>query len=98
MSLQDLKEHGVLLPEEEWGDHSLSTTVPQGRLLASFALAVASLVSIYTGNGGRWTWVGLGGFLIGLYAITVICDRAVSRQRRRVEEERDSIGTAAPEA
>lgn len=91
MSLEDLREHGVLLPEEEWGRHRLETTVPQPVLLMAFALAVASLVAIYVGGGGAWTWIGLGGFLFGLYSIAVICDRAVMGQRRRVRDERSEI-------
>lgn len=88
MSLQDLKDHGVLLPEEEWGTHSLETTVPQVPLLAAFAMAVAALVAVFRGDGRTWTWIGVGGFLVALYTITLICDRAVAKQRRRVAEER----------
>lgn len=88
MSLQDLKDHGVLLPEGEWGEHSLETTVPQGALLLAFAVAVAALVAVFLGNGGTWTWIGLGVFLCTIYVITVVCDRAVVGQRRRVVEER----------
>lgn len=88
MSLEDLKEHGVLLPEEERGTHSLETTVSQGWILAAFAVAVLSLGAIYFGGGALWTWVGLGGFLVALYGIVWICDRAVVRQRERVRRER----------
>ena len=40
-----------LLPEEEWGQHRLETTVSEGRLGAAFGLAVPSLVGIYLGAG-----------------------------------------------
>ena len=91
MSIRDLEEHGVLLPEDEWGARSLETSVPQGRLLGAFAVAVVSLVAAYVGDGGRLTWVGLGSFLVSLFAITLICDRAIERLRRRVGEERGQM-------
>lgn len=88
MSLLDLKEHGVLLPEEEWGKHSLDTTVPQGLLLLSFGVAIVALVLVYLGGGELLTWVGIVTFLVDLFVITLMCDRAVVRLRRRTRSER----------
>ena len=88
MSIDDLREQGVLLPEEEWGEHELRTTVHVVPLAAGFMVAVASLVVIYVGDGGMLTWVGSGVFLVALYAVTWMCDRAVLRQRERFREER----------
>ena len=88
MSIDDLREQGVLLPEEEWGQHELETTVHVLPLAAGFTVAVASLVVIYLGDGGTLTWVGSGVFLVALYAVTWMCDRAVLRQRERFREER----------
>lgn len=88
MSLRDLEDHGVLLPEDEWGAHSLETTVPEVPLLVMFVVAVVALVVVFFGNGGAWTWIGLGTFLLALCGITSVCDRAVTRQRRRTEDER----------
>lgn len=93
MTIEDLREHGVLLPEEEWGTHRLESTTRQVPLLAAFALAAASLVVLYLGDGGTWTWGGTATFLVCLAAITWMCDRAVRRQRRRVGRERSE---AAP--
>ncbi|MGK7313421.1 MAG: hypothetical protein ACN0LA_14490 [Candidatus Longimicrobiales bacterium M2_2A_002] len=89
MSMEDLREHGVLLPEEEWGEHRLETTVPQGRLATGFVIAVLGLLSIYFGAGGLWTWVGLVVFLVALYWIIWVCDRAVVAQRERFRHERE---------
>ena len=89
MSMEDLREHGVLLPEEEWGQHRLENTVPQGRLAAGFAIAVAGIVSIYLGAGGRWTWIGLVVFLVALYWIVWTCDRGILAQRERFRRERE---------
>lgn len=88
MSMDDLRSQGVLLPEEEWGSHRLETTVPQGRLAAGFVLAVAAVVTMYLGDGGTWTWIGLGGFLVALYGSVWVLDVAVTRQRERTRQER----------
>lgn len=88
MSIDDLRDQGVLLPEEEWGEHRLETTVPLLPLAVGYVAAVASLVVIYVGGGGLVTWIGAGAFLVALYAVTWMCDRAVLRQRRRVRRER----------
>lgn len=88
MSQDDLREHGVLLPESEWGRHRLETTVPQGPIAAAFAVATAAAATMYAGGGGAWTWIGVVVFLVALYAIVWICDRAVTRQRARTRAER----------
>lgn len=88
MTIEDLREQGVLLPEEEWGSHRLETTVPQVPLAVAFLVAAAALVAAYLGDGGAATWIGVGVFLASLYAITWMVDRAVFRQRRRVRRER----------
>lgn len=92
MSQQDLEAHGVLLPEEEWGEHALKTTVPQTGLAALFILAVVAIVAMYVGDGARLTWIALGVFLLALYAITWLCDRAVRKQRQRFRAERREDG------
>lgn len=96
MTIEDLRAHGVLLPEEEWGAHRLESTTRELPLLAVFGLAAAALGTAYVGNGGPWTWVGVGVFLACLAGITWLCDRAVLRQRRRVRRERSrGPGTAS---
>lgn len=94
MTLEDLREQDVLLPEEEWGAHRLETTVPEWPLAATFAVAAAALVAAYLGDGGTLTWIGVVVFLVTLYAITWIVDRAVLRQRRRFRRERREWGEA----
>lgn len=85
MGLEDLKEQNVLLPEQRWGKHSLDTTVPKGWLLLVFAAALASLAATYLGDGGTPTWIGVGGFLVSIYAATILCDRAIESQRQRMK-------------
>jgi uncharacterized membrane protein YhhN len=88
VTIEDLREQGVLLPEEEWGTHSLETTTRPWGLMAAFLVAAAGLVVALLGDGGALTWAGIGTFLVMLYALTWMCDRAVVRQRRRVRRER----------
>lgn len=91
MSLDDLRKHGILLPEAEWGQHRLETTVAEGPMAAAFGMALAAVTAIYLGGGGPWTWVGLVVFLVTLLAIIVICDRAIERLRARTRRERRAL-------
>lgn len=88
MTLEDLREQGVLLPEKRWGKHELTTTVAKWWLLAALAAAAGGVGVALAGDGGWLTWVGIGVFLVALSTATVLCDRAVVRQRRRMEGER----------
>lgn len=92
MTIEDLREHGVLLPEEEWGKADLETTARETPLLLTFLVAGGALVAAYLGDGGALTWIGTGVFLVCLCAITWMCDRAVLRQRRRVADRRGAKG------
>lgn len=97
MTIEDLREQDVLLPEEEWGSHRLETTVPEWPLAGAFLVAAASLVAAYVGDGGMPTWIGIGVFLAMIYVITGLVDRAVTRQRERFQRERrgvDEVGGA----
>lgn len=97
MTIEDLREHGVLLPEDEWGQHELETTVPEWPLLLAFVAAAVAWVLAFLGNGALLTWVAVGAFLVLLYAITWMCDRAVTRQREKFRRERgDEEGPAGP--
>lgn len=89
MSIEDLEQHGVLLPKEEWGTHQLETTTSQVSLLFMFSLSVLGCVLTWYGNGNAWTWLGIGLFLVTFFLVILMCDRAIRRQRRRTKEERD---------
>lgn len=91
MSLEDLKEHGVVLPEEEWGAHRLETTVPEWTVTAIIAVAVGAIVVAYVGDGSASTWVGVALYILALFGVVWICDRATLRQRRRVRRERKEV-------
>lgn len=95
MSLDDLRNHGVILPEKEWGTRSLKTTVPLLPALAGFVAAAAGLALAYLGDGRAVTWVGVCLFMGAFFFLTWLCDRAVSAQRRRVRKGRRKKGKPA---
>lgn len=97
MTIDDLREHGVLLPEEEWGTHELETTVPEWPLLAAFVAAAVAWVLAFLGDGGLLTWIAVAAFLVLLYAVTWTCDRAVTRQRDKFRRERREEDIHGPE-
>ncbi|UCC47351.1 MAG: hypothetical protein JSV41_07510 [Gemmatimonadota bacterium] len=88
MTIDDLREQGVLLPEEEWGKHSLKTTAPRLPLAVALLVATAGCALMLLGDGGILTWVGVALFIVTLYASTWMLDRAVARQRERARRER----------
>lgn len=91
MGLEELDEAGVLLPEEEWGEHELKTTVHQVPMLIGSILAVVGWVMAYLGGGHLLTWVGIAAFLVAFFAIIWMCDRAVTRQRKRFRREHEKV-------
>ena len=93
MTIEDLKEEGVLLPEREWGKHELSSTVPRIPLLIILAAATISIVVALIADGGPLTFAAVGAFIISLYALTWILDRSVVRLRRRIARERGRPGS-----
>ena len=88
MTLEDLREQGILLPEGEWGVHRLETTARRIPLVLALTVAVASWVLALWGGGGLATWLGMGVFIVTFFLITWMLDRAILRQRRRVRSER----------
>ncbi|HKK46416.1 MAG TPA: hypothetical protein VJ964_12905 [Balneolaceae bacterium] len=88
MSLEDLKEQNILLPEEEWGTHKLETTMAETPLAILFLCSAASWVLAYLGDGNWLTWVGIVTFFVTFFGIIVLCDRAVAKQRKRVKKEK----------
>jgi hypothetical protein len=91
MSLKDLRDLGVLLPSEEWGQHDLSTTVNKAALILALILVSGAMVLMYAGNGGTLTLVGMGVFFAFVAWITRISLRAVREQAARFEEQREEF-------
>ena len=77
MSLEDLQKAGILLPEEEWGEHSLETTANKPAMIAVGVVAVVAAVLMYLGGGRSLTWIAVVGFLADLAAFTWLSWRAV---------------------
>lgn len=83
MSLEDLQEAGVLLPEEEWGERTLESTASRPGYVVMGIVAVACGALMFTGDGGTTTWLAAVVFLLDLLAFTWLSWRAVDRQKRR---------------
>jgi hypothetical protein len=82
MSKEDLENMGVLLPEEQWGKHALTTTVNKPLLIAIGVMTMISVVLMYWGNGNFLTWLGVALFLTMLSGFTLLSIKAVDKQRR----------------
>lgn len=91
LSLKDLRQLGVLLPREEWGEHEMSTTVNKSAMAAIMLIGVIALLLMYFGNGKVLTFVGVGVFLVFMWQITRISLTAIEKQDRRFRETRDEI-------
>lgn len=77
MTLEELEEAGLILPEDEWGQHALKTRVNRPLLLLIGAASFVSVAMMYLGDGGMWTWIGAATFLAALGAFTWVSWRAV---------------------
>ncbi len=86
MSYEDLKEHGIFLPEKEWGELDLATSVNLPALVVTFVVGIVSCVLMAIGGGHLWTWIGAGAFIIFIYAFALISNAGIDRQNRRVDE------------
>lgn len=89
MSIEDLEQHGVLLPKDEWGTHKIETTTSEVPLLFTFLVSVAGCTAAFLGAGTAWTWIGIVVFFVAFAMVIVLCDRAIEKQRDRVKHERE---------
>jgi len=98
VSLKDLEELGVLLPEEDWGTHELHSAVNKPALVLAGLLGVMAVVLMYNGSGGTLTFVGSGLFLVFMAWVTHISISAIDRQAADFDpgREADAAG-ASPE-
>jgi hypothetical protein len=83
MSLEHLRSMGLLRDETTWDGRHQPSGVVVSVLLAAAAVCTAGCVAIALGDGGRVTWLGVAGFLVGLFGILGINLHGVGRHRRR---------------
>lgn len=93
MSKEDLENMGVLLPEEQWGKHALTTTVNKPLLIAIGVMTMISVVLMYWGNGNFLTWLGVALFLTMLSGFTLLSIKAVEKQRRESDRVRRRLNS-----
>lgn len=75
-SQQELMALGILRPATEASLDELETSVNESRLLVVGGLGLLSVVAMYFGAGGYWTWLGCLLFLLSLGAFTWISTSA----------------------
>lgn len=83
MSIEDLQDAGVLLPERAWGKRALDSTMSRLGTVVAGIVAVAACFGMYAGGGRGATWISAGVFLADLFAFTLLAWRAVDAQGRR---------------
>lgn len=86
MSYEELKEHNIFLPEEEWGKLDLSASVNLPALVGAFVLAIVSCVLMVIGGGGLWTWVGAAIFVVFMFSFMIVSNAGIERQNRHIDE------------
>lgn len=84
MPLRDLRRQGLLLPETHWGDAPISSDEGGGPALLTAALGTASVLLIWFGSGGAYTFAGLGLFFADLLLLLYFGFAAVDRQVQRL--------------
>ena len=86
MSLRDLEEMGILLPQDKWGQLDLHTSVNKVQLVGAALLAAVGAIMGYAGNGGPVTWVGVALLLVFFAWFTWLSMTAVDAQNEEVED------------
>lgn len=91
MSFEELKEHDIFLPEENWGELDLSSSVNQPLLLSTLILGVISCGMMVLGHGNTLTWLGAGLFLVFLIGFTLVSNAGIDHQNEVIDDlyERD---------
>lgn len=89
MSLRELNDSGMLLPQDEWGAHDLHSTVSRAGLIAALILGLVSIALMYLGAGSTMTMVGIVLFLVFMVWITRISVTAVDQLGERFDAESD---------
>ncbi len=91
MSLKDLQDHGILLPQEEWGVHDLHTSVNKPLLILALLFGLSAVVMMYVGGGRPLTFVGMVMFIVFMGWITQISLKAINVQAAQFAEERQAM-------
>ena len=90
MAIEDLKEAGLLLPEEEWGKYELKTTVNTAALSGVGILGIISVAMMYLGDGHWPTWLGVLLFLLSLIAFLIISLVGIEKQNEIISSSRET--------
>jgi amino acid transporter/nucleotide-binding universal stress UspA family protein len=77
-SEKELEKEGMLAPRGEEATEDMHTRVNKTSLLLSGLIAIFSSALMYIGDGNSLTWIGVGGFFVGLFWFTIISVRGAT--------------------
>jgi hypothetical protein len=81
MSLESLRNMGLLRDEAHWDGSRRASGVPVAALLAAAIIGAGGCAAMAAGDGGWISWVGVGGFLAGLAGVIAANLRGVTGGR-----------------
>lgn len=85
MTLQELEDHEIFLPEAERGELDLHTSVHVPALVGAFVLGAVSCVLMVAGGGALWTWIGAVLFVLFMILFALVSNAGIERQNARIE-------------
>lgn len=81
MSFEELRDQGVILPEEEWGRRSLEPSVSRVATGVALVGSAAAIGVAWFANGGWLTWVATAAYIAFFLGLSVVFHRAAGSRR-----------------
>ena len=86
MSLEELEDAGVLLPEENWGKMKTVSNMNPILVVIIGIMAIGSIFMMLIGDGMLMTFIGIGLFLLDLVLFTAYGIWAINNQNKILDE------------
>lgn len=93
MSLEELEEQDLFLPESAQGELDLSASVSKTQAAGVFLLGFVGALLMILGAGEWLTWVGAVLFLAFLFLFTWTSNRGIDRQNEEVRKLQSKKGS-----
>lgn len=78
--LDELEKERLVIPREQWGERQERSRLGSIAMLVTCCTALGAIVTTWLGDGGFWTFAGLGAFLVTLVLFAVLTFRATDSQ------------------